>query len=98
MNETEKINRIIELLHKDGIIVTEDNIKIWNVDVMSLKDVKIGCDYIKQTDIPNVLVYINTVPNRPDIQNNEDVVIIDSEILKRMALKHKFYDVYDFCR
>ena len=55
---------IIKLLAKNGEIITEKNIKVWEQDTMRLKDVKVGCDYIKRESLIPILVYTNTVPNK----------------------------------
>ena len=77
-----------ELLQKEGIQITKDNVKIWNCNQMQASDVKRGCDFVKREGLNPVLVYTNKVPLKDYIANAEKVDIFDNEELTKLALRH----------
>ena len=95
MNSKEVKPAIISILAKEGIHITEDNIKIWSCDSMLMKDVAIGCDYVKNKLNSNVICYTNKVNNIEYLEKAEGVKIFDADRLKELALKHNNYFLYD---
>jgi hypothetical protein len=78
----------IELLHKEGIKIVEENIKIWNCESMRASDVKSGCDFVKREGLNPVLVYTNNVPLKDYIEQAENVRIFEREELTVLAIRH----------
>jgi len=79
---------IINLLKKEGIDITVDNIKIWATSRMHYSNVKIGCDFVKSEGLPLVLVYGNEVPHKSAIEEMEGVRIFDINDLFTLSFKH----------
>ncbi len=89
------VKSIIELLFREGIIITKDNVKVWMCDTMMMRDVANGCNYVKSELDSDVVVYTNKVPNLEYLEKNERVRIFDQEKLQKLALAYKDYDLYD---
>ena len=79
---------IIDLLEKEGLNITEDNIKIWMQDTMTADQVKLACNYIKSDRLSLVVVYTNKVPLKKYISEHEGVAIFDEEDLIKLSIRH----------
>ena len=88
MRNDEITKLTIDLLQKEGIQITKDNVKIWNCSQMQASDVKRGCDFVKREGLNPVLVYTNKVPLKDYISIAENIDIIDNEELTKLAIRH----------
>ncbi len=85
---------ILNIFNKEGINITQDNIKIWGCDVMLMSNVVLGANYVKSIG-SDILIYTTKVPQIEYLERNERVTIYDEEKLQTLALKHKDYKLYD---
>ncbi len=85
---------IIDLMSKEGVIVTENNIKIWSPETMSITDVLRGIQYVQSLG-SNILIYANIVPAKEHLEKEHSITILDKQALITLSLKHKMYELFD---
>lgn len=88
------IPKIINLFKKEGINITNENIKIWGCDTMLMKNVATCCDKFKNEG-KSILIYTNIVPNIEYIEKDKGITIYDQNKLGALAMKWGDYEMCD---
>lgn len=87
--------KIIDLLKKVNVTITNENIRIWPTEKMLLRQVDNACIDIKTKTNPDVLIFTNDVEHIGYFEEKHGISIYDVNDLKELAIKFDDLDLYD---